>query len=121
MTLLSPQFSRGIRIKSGSREWRRDILPENLSCFKMSCSHIWVPWWLSWDRMCLQCGRPGFDPWVRKIPWRRERLPTPVSRPGEFHELFSPWGCKESDITKRLSLSLFPLPEIIFFFYYRLF
>ena len=21
----------------------------------------------------LQCGRPGFDPWVGKIPWRRER------------------------------------------------
>ena len=21
---------------------------------------------------CLQCGRPGFDPWVRKIPWRRK-------------------------------------------------
>ena len=22
--------------------------------------------------MCLQQGRPGFDPWVGKIPWRRE-------------------------------------------------
>ena len=29
------------------------------------------------------CGRPGFDPWVGKIPWRRERLPTPVFWPGE--------------------------------------
>ena len=28
--------------------------------------------------ICLQCKRPGFDPWVRKIPWRREWLPTPV-------------------------------------------
>ena len=28
--------------------------------------------------ICLQCGRPEFDPWVRKIPWRRYRLPTPV-------------------------------------------
>ena len=27
----------------------------------------------------LQCGRPGFDPWVWKIPWKRERLPTPSS------------------------------------------
>ena len=26
----------------------------------------------------LQCRKPQFDPWVRKIPWRRERLPTPV-------------------------------------------
>ena len=27
----------------------------------------------------------GFDPWVGTILWRRERLPTPVFRPGEFH------------------------------------
>ena len=30
-------------------------------------------------------GRPWFDPWVRKIPWRREWLPTVVSLPEEFH------------------------------------
>jgi len=30
-----------------------------------------------------------------KIPWRRERLHTPVFWPGEFHGLYSPWGCKE--------------------------
>ena len=53
----------------------------------------------------LQCGRPGFDPWVGKIPWRRERLPTPVFRPGEFHGLYSPWGCKQLDTTERLSLT----------------
>ena len=29
--------------------------------------------------------RHRFDPWVGKIPWRRERLPTPVFWPGEFH------------------------------------
>ena len=29
--------------------------------------------------------RPGFDPWVRKIPWRREQLPSPVFLPGESH------------------------------------
>ena len=37
----------------------------------------------------------GFNPWVGKIPWRRERLSTPVFWPGEFHGLYSPWGCKE--------------------------
>ena len=37
--------------------------------------------------------------WVGKIPWRRERLPTPVFWPGEFHGLYSPWGGKESDMT----------------------
>ena len=30
---------------------------------------------------------PEFDPWVGKIPWRRERLPTPVFWAGEFQEL----------------------------------
>ena len=33
-----------------------------------------------------QCGRPGFDPWVGKIPWRRKWQPPPVFLPGE-----SPW------------------------------
>ena len=31
------------------------------------------------------------------MPWRRERPPTPVFWPGEFHRLYSPWGRKESD------------------------
>ena len=52
------------------------------------------------------CRRPGFDPWVGKIPWRRERLATPVFCPGEFHGWCSPWGRRESDSTERLSLSL---------------
>ena len=44
-------------------------------------------------------------PWVRKIPWRRERQLTPVFLPGEFHGPgslagYSPRGCKELDITK---------------------
>ena len=54
----------------------------------------------------LLCGRPGFDPWVGKITWRRGQLPTPVFWPGEFHGLYSPWGRKESDTTEWLSLSL---------------
>ena len=80
-----------------------------------------------------------FDSWVRKIPWRRDRLPTPLflgfpcnssgkeyacdvgdvglilgmrrspegkgyplqySWPAEFHGLYSPWGCKKSDMTE---------------------
>ena len=42
----------------------------------------------------------GFDPWVGKIPWRRERLLTPVFWPREFHDLYSPWGHKELDTTE---------------------
>ena len=40
-------------------------------------------------------------------PWRRERLPTPVLWPREFHGLYTPWDHKESDTTERLSLSLY--------------
>ena len=36
-------------------------------------------------KICLQCRKPGFDPWVGKIPWRMEWLPTPMCFPGEFH------------------------------------
>ena len=32
-----------------------------------------------------QCRRPGFHPWVGKIPWRREWQPAPVFLPGESH------------------------------------
>ena len=50
-----------------------------------------------------------WETWVRSLGWedprRRERLPTPVFWPGEFHGLYSPWGRKESDTTERLSLS----------------
>ena len=67
-----------------------------------------LPWWLRWERICLQCGRLGFDPWVGKIPWRRKWLPTPGFLPGESHEQrslegYGPGGCKESGTTERLS------------------
>ena len=56
----------------------------------------------------LQCGRPGFHPWVGKIPWRRAWKPTPVFFPGESHAQrslahYSPWGHKELDMTEQLS------------------
>ena len=57
----------------------------------------------------LQCKRPGLNLRVRKIPWRREWLPTLVFLPGEFHGQrslvgFSPQGHKESHMTEQLSL-----------------
>ena len=44
-----------------------------------------LPWWLRGKRICLQSRRPGFDPWIGTIPWRREWLPTPVFLPGKSH------------------------------------
>ena len=58
------------------------------------------------ESICLQWGRPGFDPWVGNIPWRSKRLPTPIFWTREFHGLYSSWGRKELDTTECLSLSL---------------
>ena len=49
-------------------------------------SILGLPSWLRQQRIHLQCERPGFDPWVGKIPWRKVWQPTPVFLPGE-----SPW------------------------------
>ena len=89
------------------------------------------------DRIHLQCRRPQFNSWVGKIPWRRDRLLTPIflgfpcgsvgkesdcnvgdlglipglgRSPGEgkgYPLQYNPWGQKESDTTEQLLLSLF--------------
>ena len=47
----------------------------------------------------------GFDPWVGKIPWSKKQQPTPVVVPRNFHGQrilmnYSPWSCKELDMTE---------------------
>ena len=54
---------------------------------------------------CRSYRRPGFDPWVGKIPWRRAWQPIPVFLPGESlgqRNLagYSPCSHKESDVTE---------------------
>ena len=58
-----------------------------------------LPQWLRWERICLHCRRPGFNPWVEKIPLRREWQPTPVFLPGKYHGQrgmlgYTPWHCR---------------------------
>ena len=102
----------------------------NLPCFKLDCKCSWIIGALSCGRQWFtshrfsslisisqvalvvkeptcwyRCKSCGFDPWVRKIRWRRARRPTPVLLPGESHGQrslvgYSPWGLKESDMTK---------------------
>ena len=45
-----------------------------------------------------QCRRCRFDPWVRKMPWRRAWQPTSLLFPGESHGQGSQVGCQESDM-----------------------
>ena len=54
---------------------------------------------------CRRQKRCRFNPWVRKIPWRRAWQPTPVFLPGKPHGQrslagYSLWGRKESDTTE---------------------
>ena len=55
-------------------------------------------------------GDSGFSLRVGKIPWRRKWQPTPVFLPRKSHGQrslagYSPWGCKESDMTWRVNNS----------------
>ena len=66
---------------------------------------LWASQGAWWQRICLQWGKPGFDSWVGKIPWKRAWQPTPISLPGESHGQrrlvgCSPWGSRESDTTE---------------------
>ena len=66
-----------------------------------------LPWWLRWYSVCLQYGRPRFDPRVGNILWRGKWQPSPVLLPGKsqgWRSLvgYSPWGRKESDTTEWL-------------------
>ena len=63
-----------------------------------------LSWWLSCKESAYQCRRHRrhrFDPWVRKIPWRRKWQPTPIILPGKSYgqrslEGYSLWEYKES-------------------------
>ena len=86
-----------------NKHWKQSIYNVYISYFsflavfilRQSFSSVQASPVVQLVRICLQWGRTGFNPWVGKIPWRREKLPTPVFWPGEFHGLYSPWGCKE--------------------------
>ena len=67
-----------------------------------------------WKRICLQCKRQGFDPWVRKILWRRKWQPTPVLLPGKPHGWkslvgYSPWVAKSWTRLSDFTSPLYPL------------
>ena len=54
---------------------------------------------------CRRRKRHRFNPWVRKMPWRRKWQPTPALLPGKFHRDrsfvgYKLWGYKESDTTE---------------------
>ena len=61
--------------------------------------------WTSFVAQLVKNPPAMWETWVRSLglenPLEKERLPTPVFWPGEFHELYRPWGRKESDMTEQ--------------------
>ena len=67
-----------------------------------------LPRWFCDKEYICKFRRHGFNPWVRKIPWRRKCQPTPVFLPGKSHGQkrlagYSSWSRKELDTTEQLS------------------
>ena len=111
-------MSRTIKIKNMQQNgWTTEnmeifyklILAEFSRCMLTSAC-LTLSWTLkisvcSSQKLCLN-SLPGFDPWVRNIPWRKEWLPNLVFLPGEVHgqrslACYSAWGHKKSDMTER--------------------
>ena len=92
-------------------------------------------WWLGFPGgsmikesawQCRTCRRCRLDPWVGKIPWRRQWQSTLIFLPGEFHEQrslagYSLWGHKELDTTEHTYLApYFQWPQLSLFIVWRL-
>ena len=85
--LFSGVRSSGLRRSTGERD--RLSTPIFLSCFCGSAG----------EEYTCKVGDLELIPFG-KVPWRRERLHTAVFWPKEFQGLYSPWGCKESNMNE---------------------
>ena len=105
------KFSEKQQLADTPFRFKRDILERSGG----SQVNFRFPRWLSGKESACQCRRQGFDPWVRKVPWRRKRQPTSVFLPGESHGQrslagYSPWGhqrVRHDSETKRQQRSTF--------------
>ena len=61
------------------------------------CRKYRLPRWLRGKESASQCRRCRFDPWVKKIPWRRKWQPTPAFLPVKPHGQRSPAGSSPWD------------------------
>ena len=111
--LFSPWNSPGQNTGVGSLSLLQGIFPtQGSNPGRLYCR------WILYQLSHQGSRRPGFDPWVRKIPWRRKWQPTWVFLPGESHGQRSlagntPWGRKESGMTERLTHTVINTQQIM--------
>ena len=101
---------------SSLKQWTKFLWPKEFAGQKLQCDIMCVgfPGGASGKEPVCQCRRGKryqFNPWVRKIPWRRKWQPAPVFLSRKSHGqrslvVYSPWGHKESDMAERVTLSL---------------
>ena len=86
----------------------KNINPSMLSLpYSPALTCAGFPCGLAGKESTLNAGDLGSIHWLGRFPGEGNSYPPiPVFWPGEFHRLYSPWCRKESDTTKRLSLSL---------------
>ena len=93
-----------IKIMGSTRQWHDSFKNiERKCCYSRI---LRLPRWLCNKESSCQCKGGKFDPWVRKIPWRRKWQPSQVFLPGESHgprSLACRWGHKESDTIEWLN------------------
>ena len=116
----SDRYQREQGLKSSEKGNQQSPLILNLD---VSSRNNGLPWLLSGKETSCQCRRQrhGYNPWVRKIPWRREWLPTPVFLPGKSHgqrNLMgnSPCARKELDTTDQPGMHKKPKHSFFLFF-----
>ena len=78
----------------------------NIYCRSISCQYF--PGGLVGKESAWNAGDPGFDSYVKKIPWRRKWQPAPIFLPGKSHGQLSlagpsSWGHNESNMTQQLN------------------
>ena len=66
-------------------------MPSPCGILSLKTGPCWGPV-TQWRRIRPQCRRPGFDPWIGIIPWRRAWQPTPVFLPGKSMDRGAWWA-----------------------------
>ena len=105
------------REKEGRQSQSESLSPSlfaGLLCVSASLLYLWASLVAQTVKNLPAMQETRFDPWVRKIPWRREWQPTLVFLPGEFHGQrslvsYRPLGHKESYMTEQLTKALIRL------------
>ena len=88
VSAMVPKFCTLESSGEGQNAWMSMLQSRNCALIVLGCHMLGLSWWLNGKESACQCKRRRrcwFDPWVRKILWRRKWQPDPVFLPGKSH------------------------------------